>query len=122
MVDQLLVDQCLVDQSCPEFMLENLNKIELDNPVDLILSQIRELISTGAVMNFIQYKVCNFSNNKRAINEHQNILAMITTKMLIALCKLWNNTYLTLRNLVKTDDYSMEYSITFFTNEKTLNY
>jgi len=122
LVDQLLVDQCLVDQSCPEFMLENLNKIELDNPVDLILSQIRELISTGAVMNFIQYKVCNFSNNKRAINEHQNILAMITTKMLIALCKLWNNTYLTLRNLVKTDDYSMEYSITFFTNEKTLNY
>jgi len=103
-------------------MLENLNKIELDNPVDLMLSQIRELISKGAVMNFIQYKVCNFSNNKRAINEHQNILAMITTKMLIALCKLWNNTYLTLRNLVKTDDYSMEYSITFFTNEKTLNY
>jgi len=78
LVDQLLVDQCLVDQLCPEFMLENLNKIELDNPVDLILSQIRELISTGAVMNFIQYKVCNFSNNKRAINEHQNILAMIT--------------------------------------------
>lgn len=30
-------------------MLENLNKIELKNPVDLIISQIRDLISSGAV-------------------------------------------------------------------------
>jgi len=30
-------------------VLENLNKIELKNPVDLIISQIRDLISSGAV-------------------------------------------------------------------------
>lgn len=30
-------------------MLENLNKIKVQNPVDLIISQIRNLISTGAV-------------------------------------------------------------------------
>lgn len=30
-------------------MLENLNKIELENPVDLIISQIRELISSGTI-------------------------------------------------------------------------
>ncbi len=30
-------------------MLENLNKIEVANPVDLIISQIRDLISSGAV-------------------------------------------------------------------------
>jgi len=30
-------------------MLENLNKIELENPVDLIISQIRDLISSGAI-------------------------------------------------------------------------
>lgn len=30
-------------------MLENLNKITIENPVDLIISQIRELISSGAV-------------------------------------------------------------------------
>lgn len=30
-------------------MLENLNRIEVANPVDLIISQIRDLISTGAV-------------------------------------------------------------------------
>jgi len=30
-------------------MLENLNKIEIENPVDLIISQIRNLINTGAV-------------------------------------------------------------------------
>ena len=31
------------------FVLENLNKIEIENPVDKIISQIRELISSGAV-------------------------------------------------------------------------
>jgi GntR family transcriptional repressor for pyruvate dehydrogenase complex len=30
-------------------MLENLNKIQLENPVDLIIKQIRELISSGAI-------------------------------------------------------------------------
>jgi len=30
-------------------MLENLNRIELDNPVDLIISQIRDLISSGKI-------------------------------------------------------------------------
>lgn len=30
-------------------MLENLNKIKLENPVDLIISQIRDLISSGAI-------------------------------------------------------------------------
>jgi len=30
-------------------MLENLNKIKLENPVDLIISQIRQLISSGAI-------------------------------------------------------------------------
>lgn len=30
-------------------MLENLNRIELKNPVDLIISQIRDLISSGAI-------------------------------------------------------------------------
>lgn len=30
-------------------MLENFNKIKIANPVDLIISQIRELISSGAV-------------------------------------------------------------------------
>lgn len=30
-------------------MLENLSKITIENPVDLIISQIRDLISTGAV-------------------------------------------------------------------------
>lgn len=30
-------------------MLENFNRIEIKNPVDLIISQIRDLISTGAV-------------------------------------------------------------------------
>ncbi len=30
-------------------MLENLNKIEVQNPVDLIISQIRQLISSGAI-------------------------------------------------------------------------
>lgn len=30
-------------------MLENLNKIQIENPVDLIISQIRDLISTGSV-------------------------------------------------------------------------
>jgi GntR family transcriptional repressor for pyruvate dehydrogenase complex len=30
-------------------MLENLNKIELKNPVDLIISQIRDLISSGSI-------------------------------------------------------------------------
>lgn len=30
-------------------MLENLNKIEIENPVDLIITQIRDLISSGAV-------------------------------------------------------------------------
>jgi len=30
-------------------MLENLNRIELENPVDLIISQIRELISSGKI-------------------------------------------------------------------------
>jgi GntR family transcriptional repressor for pyruvate dehydrogenase complex len=30
-------------------MLENLNKIELKDPVDLIISQIRDLISSGAI-------------------------------------------------------------------------
>jgi len=30
-------------------MLENLNKIKVENPVDLIISQIRELIITGAI-------------------------------------------------------------------------
>jgi len=30
-------------------MLENLNRISIENPVDLIISQIRELISSGAI-------------------------------------------------------------------------
>ena len=30
-------------------MLDNLNKIELKNPVDLIISQIRDLISAGHI-------------------------------------------------------------------------
>jgi len=30
-------------------LLENLNKIEIENPVDLIITQIRDLISSGAV-------------------------------------------------------------------------
>ena len=30
-------------------MLENLNKIEIDNPVDLIITQIRDLINSGAI-------------------------------------------------------------------------
>jgi len=30
-------------------MLENLNRIELENPVDLIISQIRDLISSGTI-------------------------------------------------------------------------
>lgn len=30
-------------------MLENLNKIEIENPVELIISQIRELISSGTI-------------------------------------------------------------------------
>jgi len=30
-------------------MLENLNRIELDNPVDLIISQIRDLIKSGTI-------------------------------------------------------------------------
>lgn len=30
-------------------MLENLNRIEIEKPVDLIISQIRDLISTGAI-------------------------------------------------------------------------
>lgn len=30
-------------------VLENLNKIEIDNPVDLIITQIRDLISSGAI-------------------------------------------------------------------------
>jgi len=31
------------------YMLENFNKIEIENPVDLIISQIKDLISSGAV-------------------------------------------------------------------------
>ena len=31
-------------------MLENLQKIEIENPVDLIISQIRDLISSGSIM------------------------------------------------------------------------
>lgn len=38
----------MVDQS-NKTMLENFNKIEIENPVDLIISQIRDLISSGSV-------------------------------------------------------------------------
>jgi len=34
---------------CWSFMLSNLNKIELENPVDLIIAQIRDLISSGSI-------------------------------------------------------------------------
>ena len=43
MVNQKLVNQLMV------VMLNNLNKIHVSNPVDLIISQIRDLISSGAV-------------------------------------------------------------------------
>lgn len=44
-----LVDQNLVDQFLCYPMLENLNKIEIQNPVDLIISQLRELITSGTL-------------------------------------------------------------------------
>lgn len=45
MVNQFLVNQLYAYA----LMLENLNKITLQNPVDLIISQIRDLISSGAI-------------------------------------------------------------------------
>ncbi len=42
MANQLEIDNCC-------FMLENLNKIKVENPVDLIISQIRELIISGTI-------------------------------------------------------------------------
>ena len=52
MVNQLLVNQFLVDQidnQTKPTMLENLSKIQLENPVDLIISQIRDLISSSKI-------------------------------------------------------------------------
>ena len=45
MVNQLLVNQLF----CNKIMLENLNKIQIENPVDLIISQIRDLIISGQI-------------------------------------------------------------------------
>lgn len=45
MVNQILVNQIFRNQ----LMLENLNRIQVENPVDLIISQIRELIISGSV-------------------------------------------------------------------------
>lgn len=48
-----MVDQFwLTNIGCPiilQNMLENLSKIEIENPVELIISQIRELISSGTI-------------------------------------------------------------------------
>lgn len=44
-----LVNQFWFATDVEENMLSNLSKIKVENPVDLIISQIRELISTGAV-------------------------------------------------------------------------
>jgi len=44
-----LVDQNLVDQLFSTFMLENINRIQIQKPVDLIIAQIRELIISGAI-------------------------------------------------------------------------
>ena len=45
MVNQILVNQLFGNQ----LMLENLNKIQVKNPVDLIIEQIRELIISGSI-------------------------------------------------------------------------
>jgi len=44
-----LVNQFLVNQFLITSMLENLQKIRIENPVDLIISQVRNLISSGTI-------------------------------------------------------------------------
>lgn len=47
LVNQLLVNQLLVDQNMIFVMLNNLQRIVVEKPVDLIIRQIRQLISSG---------------------------------------------------------------------------
>lgn len=43
-----------------------------------VLKSLMIIITPDIVKNFIQYKVCSESNNKKTIKEHQNILEMIS--------------------------------------------